>query len=565
MATKQIDDLESVFEERAEFLTADDLLRWTRLTVREQGLLKKLMGPGAKLLVGPRGCGKSTLMKMAFFSLVKTRNSFPVYVNYSKSLALEPLFHARSDAIPLFRAWLYAKIVVGIAETFKLLDLELPPAISQKKISAEKFIRSAESGVSSDVSARLAEGLTGSEVTELIDLVSLNSHKSRAVLLLDDAAHAFSSEQQREFFEVFRDLRSKSCAPKAAIYPGITSFSPNFHVGHEAEVLEAWYGVDDPGYLESMRSIVSRRLPLDLQAALSNKADVVDYLALASFGLPRAFLNMLSALVVDAEDSSGAKARSSAPKAVEASTANTVKIFTSLSSKLPKFKNYVIVGERVRERLVDSARTYNSLPTRVRKTAVVAIEEPLDKTLERILHMLEYAGLVREIASLSKGEKGTFKRYQIHYGLLIAGNALSLGKSVSLRAVNSALTERDAHAYVRVKPSAILPPLDSASCTMNLLPCPKCGVERQYPDQRFCMSCGAGLQNSSVYLDLLNTSVDALPLPKAKIEGIKKHTSIRTVQNILMDDEAQELRDIPWVGRVWSKRIRTVAEEFVGV
>lgn len=562
-----MEELENVFEERAEFLSAEDLLRWTRLTSREQVILRKLMGSGAKLLVGPRGCGKSTLMKVAYFNLLKSRQSFPVYVNYSKSLALEPMFHSRSDAIPVFRKWLYAKIVLGLAETYKTLALDIPQGLASIRVVADKYTRAAESGVPGDLpSTTASEKLTTTGLADLIEDAAQKSHKLRVILLLDDAAHAFSSEQQREFFEVFRDLRSRYCAPKAAIYPGITSFSPNFHVGHEAEVLEAWYGVDDPGYLDSMRSIVERRLPASMQEALSDKADVVDYLALASFGLPRAFINMLSSVVEDMEEKSGAKVRGAAPKAVEASISNTNKVFTTLSSKLPKFKNYVVAGSKVRGRLIDAVRAYNALPASAnRKTAVVAIEEPIPNNLERILHMLEYAGLVREIASLSKGEKGTFRRYQIHYGLLIAENALSLGKSVSLRAVNSALIEKGAHAFVRVRTSTILPAQDAASCTMNLLPCQKCGVERQYPDQRFCMNCGAELQNSSVYLDLLNTTVDELPLPKAKIDGIRKHTTIRTVQNILMDDEAQELRDIPWVGPVWSKRIRTVAEEFVGV
>jgi hypothetical protein len=54
---------------------------------------------------------------------------------------------------------------------------------------------------------------------------------------MDDAAHAFSQKQQGEFFEVFRELRSRRVACKAAVYPGVTSYSPNMQVGHEAELL----------------------------------------------------------------------------------------------------------------------------------------------------------------------------------------------------------------------------------------------------------------------------------------------------------------------------------------
>lgn len=79
------------------------------------------------------------------------------------------------------------------------------------------------------------------------------------------------------------------------------------------------------------------------------------------------------------------------------------------------------------------------------------------------------------------------------------------------------------------------------------------------------MNCGAELKDGSVYLDLLRTPIDALPLPKAKVDGIKQYTAIRSVHDILMDDEAQHLRRVPRIGPVWSKRIRTVADEFVSV
>ena len=65
--------------------------------------------------------------------------------------------------------------------------------------------------------------------TELLALIETWTEamgRSRAVLLMDDAAHAFMQQQQREFFEVFRALRSRTVACKAAIYPGVTSYSP---------------------------------------------------------------------------------------------------------------------------------------------------------------------------------------------------------------------------------------------------------------------------------------------------------------------------------------------------
>ena len=95
--------LASVFEERAEHLSPMELAEWTVYTERDAAVLLKLMGPGAKLLIGPRGSGKSTLLRTAYFRLLDDAAALPVYVNYAKSLALEPLFHRRADALQIFR------------------------------------------------------------------------------------------------------------------------------------------------------------------------------------------------------------------------------------------------------------------------------------------------------------------------------------------------------------------------------------------------------------------------------------------------------------------------------
>ncbi|MGL5826341.1 MAG: hypothetical protein ACRCYU_16240, partial [Nocardioides sp.] len=92
--------------------------------------------------------------------------------------------------------------------------------------------------------------------TTLLDFLgsqTVHSGRRRTVLLFDDAAHAFSAQQQREFFEIFRQLRTRSVAPKAAVYPGVTNYSANMHMGHDAELLEAWCGLDDSSLLEVMQ------------------------------------------------------------------------------------------------------------------------------------------------------------------------------------------------------------------------------------------------------------------------------------------------------------------------
>jgi hypothetical protein len=279
----------------------------------------------------------------------------------------------------------------------------------------------------------------------------------RCVLLMDDAAHAFSPEQQREFFEVFRELRSRRVAGKAAVYPGITSYSPHFQVGHEAEILEAWYQPEETGYLESMRGLVQKRLPPELASKLADRQEIVDYLALASFGLPRGFLNMLSQLFGLDEAQAGRPTRQRADRSVADHAESVRAVFLALRAKVPRFKHFVEIGDQLERAIARTLKNYNALQTRSSKrTTVVAIEEPLGAPLERMLNMLEYAGVVRKLGSVSRGVKGSFQRYALHSAIVVKENALSLGKSYPVAEVVATLQSRDAHAFARTKGSSLL-------------------------------------------------------------------------------------------------------------
>jgi hypothetical protein len=147
---------------------------------------------------------------------------------------------------------------------------------------------------------------------------------------------------------------------KAAVYPGITSYSPHFHVGHEAELVEAWYRPDEDEYLPTMREIVNRRLPDVFQARLKGREELVDYLALASFGIPRGFLVMLSQLLGIEEDDGQTPTRAKADRAVSDHAASVLNVFTSLSAKLPRYRNFVEVGNEFAAAATRSLQSFNT-------------------------------------------------------------------------------------------------------------------------------------------------------------------------------------------------------------
>ncbi|GHH70889.1 hypothetical protein GCM10018793_05660 [Streptomyces sulfonofaciens] len=554
--------LASVFEERAEYLSKTELSEWTAVTNADRATLSKLKGPGAKLLIGPRGSGKSTLLKQAYFELQDEGKSLAVYVNYSKSLALEPLFHKTANALQLFRQWVLLKIALGAAESLKECQKEIPDDLAEMTTAADEFIKRLEAGAVINFPEHYT---TPTELLHALETWTAESGLKRCVLLLDDAAHAFSSEQQREFFEIFRELRSRGIAPKAAVYPGITSYSANFHVGHEAELVECWYRPDDEDYLQVMREIVSRRIPETLLARLKGREELIDYLALASFGLPRGFLVMLSQLLGVEEDESHRPTRPLADKAIADHASSVRQIFFSLAEKLPRYKRFVELGGELEQGSIRQLQHFNAGRASRSKATVIAYPEPVDSKLARMISMLEYAGIIRDAHTISHGAKGVYHRYTLHYALLVEGNALGLGRNFSVGDIISALSTRDAHALSRVSPVALLGKDYADRCTLDLLPCQNCGSPRFSEDAQFCMKCGRQLRSASVYEELIKSPIDKLPLTPNKLHGLLNHTAIRTVNDILMDEDNMQIRQVPHIGPVWSDRIRRYAQEFVSV
>ncbi len=315
-----------------------------------------------------------------------------------------------------------------------------------------------------------------------------------------------------------------------------------------------------------MHAVVDRRLPENYKSRLAERSELVDYLALASFGIPRGFLVMLSQLLGVEEEDARPPTRARAVEAVSDHATSVRDLFSSLSAKLPRYKNFVEVGLELANESMRSIQSFNSRAARGQKRAVtVGFLDPLSQEVKRMLAMLEYAGAVRGAGDVSRGVKGVFHRYDVHYSLLIDSNALSLGRSYALSAVIDALSQRDSHQFVRVQPDRLLGENYHERCTLDLAPCQNCGAPRISEDAQFCMRCGRQLSTVSVYDELLKASIDNLPLTRKKLEGLQNHTSLRSVNDILTDEDNTQLRSVPRVGPIWSARIKRYAEEFVSV
>ena len=342
----------------------------------------------------------------------------------------------------------------------------------------------------------------------------------------------------------------------------MTSFSPSFQVGHEAEVIEAWFRPDTETYLDGIEQIATRRFP-ELATRLGESyLDVVHALGLAAFGLPRGFVNMIGE-VTDQMDLE-VPARKAALAAIATQAESVHAVFQNIADKLPRFANYVNLGKRFFTRGTAALREFNRTKLPTHKSTTIGLTEPFADELDRTLRFMEYAGLIRRIEDLSKGEKGNYRRYSLHYACLIDANGLSLGKNYRLSDVVTSLRRPLAHSLIKAKPESLLGSNYSSHCTLALPPCPKCGTPRLNEDQKFCMNCGNELRSASLYGELLRASISLLPIPERKKEALRA-SHIETIQQILSDESQRFRKPGSSIGPIWARRIVTVAEEYISV
>ncbi|MBL6010728.1 hypothetical protein JNA71_20595, partial [Bacillus halotolerans] len=124
---------------------------------------------------------------------------------------------------------------------------------------------------------------------EIIEELCESTGIDRIILYFDEACHNFIPYQQREFFTLFRDLRSPYISCKAAVYPGLTSFG-TFQPFHDAELKTINRDILNDSYINNMREILEKQMPEESFAKLLKTGQLLNHLIYASSGNPRLLL-----------------------------------------------------------------------------------------------------------------------------------------------------------------------------------------------------------------------------------------------------------------------------------
>lgn len=406
---------------RTEDIRPADIQNFYVETAADRRIVGSLKGKAAVVLQGSRGVGKSFVLRVAQSEMdaeFDATGVLPVYVTFNKAGLIQ------TDDPLQFSHWMMAKICNRIVRAVEQRQL-----VERRGSILSRLARVGRSAGNGNSLAALESQYENSwrnpgesvsdgtlepqSLADALEDLCESTGLRRVVLLVDEAAHVFIPEQQRQFFTLMRDLRSPYLSVKAAIYPGVTSFGESFQMTHDATLLTVDRDILDSGYLQAMREIVQKQDP-SLGASIERYGEVFDALAFASAGNPRVLLKVLT-------------------RSMPFNTANVQRALREYFRETI-WSEHSSLGERYRGHgsLIDWGREF------VEKTVVPTVHERNEKNVEseqsialwihrdapasvkESLRLLCYSGILQEAGSgLRATRSGTGARYVVNTGCLI--------------------------------------------------------------------------------------------------------------------------------------------------
>ncbi|CAN5846632.1 hypothetical protein BH11PSE13_BH11PSE13_37760 [soil metagenome] len=558
---------EAEFEERADQLSLDLI----DATLADGEVFRrartKLLSRGAKLLVGPRGTGKTHIMRYTYAHAMRQIDKpLALYSTFNRYLNLEPLLKRSPDARQRFHSWVLAKLLISAFDW--LQDAQMDESILRSAdalfIPADlrQLVARLERGTGEELYEELGQRLTVDHVLKAVRTLLDVSHRSRAVLLLDDAALSLADEYLVAFFEIFRQLKTELIAPKASVYPGSTQYGPTFHASHEAEEIHLWLSVEDTQYSQIMGDIATRRL-LPQQIAGINP-DILELLKYLSFGVPRTFLRLLRELL-------GSRQRSVQQQVngiVETQTALMRAEYDSLRIKLKQFASIVQAGGDLFDKAVQDVAAAQSVDARVRNIVLGLQQEQNRSALtERMLRFLVEVGLLYPLQPVSHGPDRKYDRYIPHLAFLWKRGAF--GRTAWSTGLTACMLAPTAKHPVRREISTLLRAEGLARMKLDLPPCQNCGTERINESQKFCHQCGEELVAASMFEECMKLPLGKIPeISQAMVRRLHETTQLRTVGDVYASQNASgDLQRANYVGPVRAgeiiRKVEGVIEEFL--
>lgn len=573
LSVSEEEDVVQVYEQRADHLELNAFANNTVLTSDTEDWIRALTGPGAKLLVGPRGCGKTHLMRFAFSECQRNpEHPLAIYTNLNRYYRLEPLLRKRPDAIAMFYTWVLSNIFVALHEAVGAFAARQGVTIDSDSLlelvvgDVQDLIGTLEQSRRplNETEDALASRLTVDRVKVLFLRAADALSRRRVVLLLDDAALTLTPEYLSHFFDIFRALKAARIAPKASVYPGTTEYGPSFHAAHEAESIFVWKAVTDGNYLEFMVDIGNKRCP----DAANLPDETRTLLAYAAFGVPRSFMSLVQSFVKGRRSSSSATSQSLLNRVIEDFCSDKMREYLSLREKKPQLATIITAGATCFHKVVsDVAEASQALADGTTRQIYVGIaaEGVVQKPyVERMLRLLEEVGMIYKFPSVSHGDR-EYVRYVPHLAALQNQRAFTRRGAYSPKLSVEMLQRPDEKHAVRRSISTLLDAVTIDGLGLDLPNCLNCRTKR-VEGAKYCFNCGAKLTDESSYDRMMQSSLAAVPgLTDWQREKLSQSTSVpKTIGEFLaLQDRGTALRTIHRIGKIRATTVIDAVEAYL--
>lgn len=429
-----------LIETRTEDISSEEIESLFVETKLDRENLSFLKSSTPGLLVGSRGTGKTMLLKMVESELDKefTENkNLAVFVSFSKALLVNPL-----DEIYYFRQWMLSKVLFSLKRKLKKLNVLVPSGIFKEyfNISTEenlservdKLIKIFEESwykKQSDIICHANEviGLEESNaITDvdyfkaLIEDVCNQCGIKKIIILFDEACHNFIPIQQREFFTLFRDLRSNYICCKAAVYPGISSYG-TVQKFHDVTVKKVERDLTSHDYVGKMREIVRNQVSDTFYNILESNGDYFNALIYASTGNPRLLLKSIN---LASEGLRSLKKSNVISTIKEFYRTNIWNEHTKLAEMYEGHKDLIEWGRTFMEdEVLKSTWEKNKkifTDSDKSQTIFFAVHKDAPPAVKQAINILEYLGIVSLHTEGTKVRRELFDRYQVNFGVVLS-------------------------------------------------------------------------------------------------------------------------------------------------
>jgi hypothetical protein len=416
--------------------------------VQEKEIVALLKAPSPVILEGSRGTGKSFLIRVAELQLWNSFASdkvLPVYLSFLRS----SLIHTKDP--DQFHHWMLAKLCVATLKSLRKSGVAIPSAYPFNILAGGEVPQSPDSltRLESLVSEYELSYQDPEKAIERGNVPDVQSYKDaveeicttygiqRVAVFFDEAIHIFRPEQQRQFFTLFRDLRSPYVNCNAAVYPGVTSFGPVFELTHDATRHRIVRDVSTSDYIEQMREIALKQADESLKENIERNRENFSVLAYSASGNPRILLKTLA--------QAGRLRSSDVSEAIKGFYRTGIWTeHTALATSYIGQRVFIDWGREFLEKTV-LPETKSKNDRRIKEgmketTCTFWIHRDAPEAAKHGLRLLEYTGIVLKGDDGIRGtrsELGT--RYTLNLGCLLslepspASTGLEIAKSLSIK------------------------------------------------------------------------------------------------------------------------------------